>query len=156
MIKSPAQYQTRNRPEATAHGARRPAIRGRPKSWLSHGLQPSPARQTACAARCNTRAPVRSPRAGWRGGVLTGGSAVAQRRQGVVGDLEGATGKVLGKEEREGAHQNGGSTVRRRKLRRAAVFNGGGVAPVVADVHGGVLQHWCERGKLGLAPIWEW
>jgi hypothetical protein len=27
---------------------------------------------------------------------------------------------------------------------------------VVVDVRGGVLQHRCERGKLGLAPIWEW
>jgi hypothetical protein len=44
--------------------------------------------------------------------VLTGGSAVAQRRQGVAGDLEGVTGKVPGKEERTGAHRNGGSTVR--------------------------------------------
>jgi hypothetical protein len=100
MIKSPAQYQTRNRPEATAHRARRPAIRGRPKSWLSHGLaaQPSEANglrgplQHARAGAVTTR----RPRAGWHGGVLTGGSAVAQRRQGVAGDLEGATGKVPG------------------------------------------------------------
>jgi hypothetical protein len=46
--------------------------------------------------------------------------------------------------------------VRRRKRRRATVFNGSGVAPVVVDLRGGVLQHRCERGKLGLAPIWEW
>jgi hypothetical protein len=85
--------------------------------------------------------------------MLTGGSAVAQRRQGVAGDLEGVTGKVLGKEERAGAHQNGGSTVRWRKRRRAAAFGGGGVAPVVIDVRGGVLQHRCGRGKLRLAQI---
>jgi hypothetical protein len=85
--------------------------------------------------------------------VLAGASAGAGRWQGVVGDLEGATGKVPGKDERAGAHRNGGSTVRRRKQRQAAVFNGGGVAPVVVDVCGGVLQHRCERGKLGLAPI---
>jgi hypothetical protein len=32
----------------------------------------------------------------------------AHRRQGVAGDLEGATGEVPGKEEGAGAHQNGG------------------------------------------------
>jgi hypothetical protein len=91
---------------------------------------------------------------GWRSGVLAGGSAVAQQRQGVAGDLEGVTGKVPGKEERAGAYRNGGPTVRRHKWRRAVVFVGG-VAPVVVDVRGGVLQHRCGRGKLRLAPIWE-
>jgi hypothetical protein len=65
--------------------------------------------------------------------VLTGGSAVAQRRQGVAGDLEGVTGKVSGKEERTGAHRNGGSTMRRCKRHQAATFVGGEGAPVVAD-----------------------
>jgi hypothetical protein len=50
-------------------------------------------------------------------------------------------------------HRNGGSTMRQRKRRRAAVFNGSGVAPVVVDVRGGVLQHQCGRGKRDLAPI---
>jgi hypothetical protein len=67
----------------------------------------------------------------------------------------GVTGKVSGKEERAGAHRNGGSTVRRRKRRRAAAFVSGGVALVVVDVRGGVLQHQCRRGKLRLAPILE-
>jgi hypothetical protein len=44
---------------------------------------------------------------------------------------------VPGKEERAGAHRNGGSTVRREES-----FGGCGV-----------LQHQCERGKLGLAQI---
>jgi hypothetical protein len=65
---------------------------------------------------------------------------VARRRQGVAGDFEGGTGEVPGKEERAGAHQNGMPTVRWRKRRRAAVVNGGGVAPVVVDEHGEVLQ----------------
>jgi hypothetical protein len=60
---------------------------------------------------------------------------------------------VPGKEERAGAHWNGGSTVRRRKRRRAAVSNSGGVAPVVVDVRGGVLQHRCGREKRDLALI---
>jgi hypothetical protein len=78
---------------------------------------------------------------------------VARRRQGVAGDFERATGKVPGKEERAGAHRNGRSTMRRRKRHRAVVSNSGGVAPVVVDVRGGVLQHRCGRGKRDLAPI---
>jgi hypothetical protein len=56
----------------------------------------------------------------------------------------------------DGAHRGGRATVGRRKAAGVAVFNGGGVAPVVVDVRGGVLQHRCGRGKMGLAPIWEW
>jgi hypothetical protein len=44
------------------------------------------------------------------------------------------------KEERPGA-------VRRRKRHRAAAFNGGGVAPVVVDERGEVLQ--LEGGQRG-------
>jgi hypothetical protein len=80
-------------------------------------------------------------------------SSVARRQQGVAGDLEGAIGKVTGKEESAGAHRNGGSMVRRRKWRRATVFNSGGAALVVVNVRGGVLQHRCGRGKRDLAPI---
>jgi hypothetical protein len=47
---------------------------------------------------------------------------------------------VPGKEEKTGAHQNGGPMVRRHKRCQAAVFNGGGVAPVVIDECGWVLQ----------------
>jgi hypothetical protein len=65
---------------------------------------------------------------------------VARRRQGVARDLEGATGEVPGKKERAGAHRNGGSTARRRKRHQAAVFNDGGISPVVVDKGGWVLQ----------------
>jgi hypothetical protein len=65
---------------------------------------------------------------------------VPRRRQGVAGDLEGGTGEVPGKEEGAEAHQSGVPMVRRRKRYRAAAFNGGGVAPVVVDERGGVLQ----------------
>jgi hypothetical protein len=78
---------------------------------------------------------------GRRGGVLAGGSVVAQRRQGVTGDLEGVTGKVPGKEERAGVHQNDESMVRRRKRRRAAAFIGEEGTPVGGDDQCGVLQH---------------
>jgi hypothetical protein len=67
--------------------------------------------------------------------VLAGGLAVARWRQGVAGDLKGATGKVPGKEERAVTHRNDR------------------FAPVVIDVRGGVLQHRCGRGKRDLAPI---
>jgi hypothetical protein len=75
-----------------------------------------------------------------------GHHAVARRRQGVAGDLEGATGEVPGMEERAGAHRNGVPTVRQRKRRRAAALNGGGVAPVVVDERGEVLQLKGDRG----------
>jgi hypothetical protein len=77
--------------------------------------------------------------------VLASGLAVARRWQGVVGDLDGVTGKVPGKEERAGAHRNGRSMVRRSERHRAAAFIGGEGAPVGGDGGCGVLQH--RRGK---------
>jgi hypothetical protein len=47
---------------------------------------------------------------------------------------------VPGKEERAGAHRNVVPTVRRCKRHRAVAFNGGGVAPVVIDECGEVLE----------------
>jgi hypothetical protein len=98
-------------------------MHGRPKRRLGHGLAAQPSGATglhgllgACACAVTTRKPC----VGRRGGVLAGGSAVARRRQGVAGDLEGVMRKVPGKEERAGAHRNGGSTVRRCKWRQAA------------------------------------
>jgi hypothetical protein len=67
-------------------------------------------------------------------------SPAARRRQGVAGDLEGVTGKVPDKEERTGAHRNGGSTVRRCQWRRTTAFVGGEGAPVVAGGGDEVLQ----------------
>jgi hypothetical protein len=57
----------------------------------------------------------------------------ASRRQGAAGELVGATGRTPGREEGAGAHQKGGSTVRRCKRRRVVVFNGGRIALVVID-----------------------
>jgi hypothetical protein len=73
-------------------------------------------------------------------------STAASRRQGAAGDLEGATGEVPGKEEGAGAHQNGGPTVRWHKRRWTMVFNGGGIAPVVIDECGRVLQLEGDQG----------
>jgi hypothetical protein len=63
---------------------------------------------------------------------------MARRGQGVAGDLDGVTGKVPGKEERAGAHWNGGSMVRWRKRRRVVAFVGGEGAPVGGDGRCGV------------------
>jgi hypothetical protein len=95
------------------------------KRRLGHGLVAQPGEATGLRGLLRAHAGVattRKPHTGRRGGVLTDGSAVARRQQGVAGDLEGVTGKVLGKEERTGAHQNDGSTVRRCKRHRAAAF----------------------------------
>jgi hypothetical protein len=89
----------------------------------------------------------------WCGGVLTGSSAVAHRQQGVPGEHQWGPGEASGKKGGDGAHRGGRATVGRQKAAGAAVFNGGGFAPVVVDVRGGVLQHRCGRGKRDLAPI---
>jgi hypothetical protein len=63
---------------------------------------------------------------------------------------------VPGKEERAGAHRNGVSTVRRHKRRRAAAFNGGGVAPVVVDERGEVLSLEGDPAVRRRRSIEEW
>jgi hypothetical protein len=119
-------------------------MRGRPKSRLGHGLAAQPSGANGLRSPLQrVRASVvttRRPRVGQRGGVLTGGSVVAHRWQGIADEHRWGPGVASGKEERTGAHRNGGSTARRRKRHRAAVFNGGGVAPVVIDEGGWVLQ----------------
>jgi hypothetical protein len=56
---------------------------------------------------------------------------------------------VPGRKERAGAHRNDGSTVRRRKWRRAAAFVGGEGAPLGGDGGCGVLQHRRSKGGGG-------
>jgi hypothetical protein len=152
MIKFPGTVPGRNWPEATAHRARRPAMRGRLKSRLGHGLAAQPIGATGLhsllqrARRRGHHAHTARGTARWR----------ARWRQSVARDLEGVTGKVPGKDERAGAHRNGGSTTRREESSETAAFAGGEGAPMGGDGGCGVLQHRCERGKLGLAPIWEW
>jgi hypothetical protein len=60
---------------------------------------------------------------------------------------------VPGKEERTGAHRNGGSTVRRCQRRRAAAFVGGEEAPVVAGGGDEVLQLERVEGVRDLQEI---
>jgi hypothetical protein len=90
-----------------------------------------------------------SPRTGRHGAALVGGPMMANRWHGDAGDLAGPTGRTSGKEEGAGAHQKGGSTMRQREWRQAAAFNGGGVAPVVADECGEVLQLEGDKGVGG-------
>jgi hypothetical protein len=63
---------------------------------------------------------------------------------------------VPGEEERAGAYRNGVPTVRLRKRRRAATFNGGGVAPVVVYECGEVLQLEGDPGMRRRRSIEEW
>ncbi len=58
-----------------------------------------------------------------------------------------------GKEERAGAHRNGGSTVRRCQRRRAAAFIGGEGAPVVAGGGDEVMQLGRGEGVRDLQEI---
>jgi hypothetical protein len=86
----------------------RKIIKSLPQYWAETGprLQPTGRGglpRTVGRKACNAHAgavTTRRLRARRRGGVLAGGSAVAQRRQDIAEDLEGATGKVSGKEER--------------------------------------------------------
>jgi hypothetical protein len=133
-------------------------------SWHSTGLKPargySPRGATACHARSaekptgprpdspaqRGKQPARSPRANRAQGGAVACSPAARRRQGVAGDLEGGTGKVPGKEERAGAHWNGGSTARREESSGTAAFTDGEGAPVVVVECDEVLQlGWGKR-----------
>jgi hypothetical protein len=118
-------------------------MRGQPKQPRGRGLASQPSGENGlCSPRQRAHAahaPARSPRADRVWNSIVACSPAARWWQGLAGDLEGATGEVLGKEERAGAHRNGVPMVRRRKRRRAAVFNDGGVAPVVVDKGGWVL-----------------
>jgi hypothetical protein len=110
-----------------------------------------PAVKTARVARGKARVPAWSPRAN-----CTQDGTVARRWEGVAGYLEGSIGEVPGKEERAGVHRNGVPTVRRRKQRLAAAFNGDGVAPVVVDECGEVLQLEGDPGVRRQWSIEDW
>jgi hypothetical protein len=110
----------------------------------------------ACAGRARGVVTAHRPHVGRRGGAFTSGLAVARRWQGVAGDLEGTTGVVPGKEERARVHRNGMPTVRRRKWCQEVAFNGGGIAPVVIDECGEVLQLERDLGVRRRQSIEGW
>jgi hypothetical protein len=147
MIKFPGTVLGRSQLDATAHGAWRPATHGRSKKSRGRGLATRPSGENspcgpwhrACAARSRRGHCAQSARAVAR-------SPTAHRRQGVAGEHRWGPGEASGKKSGDGAHRDGGAA-------GAVVFNGGGVAPVVVDVRGRVLQHRCGRGKRDLAPI---
>jgi hypothetical protein len=58
-----------------------------------------------------------------------------------------------GKASGGGAYPNGGEA---EEQLGTAAFAGREGVPVGGDGECGVMQHRCERGKLGLAPNWEW
>jgi hypothetical protein len=65
---------------------------------------------------------------------------VAQRQHGVAGEHRWGPWEASGKKSGDGAHRGGRVMVGRREVADAAAFNGGGVAPVVIDEGGWVLQ----------------
>jgi hypothetical protein len=71
---------------------------------------------------------------------------VAHQRQGVAGEQRWGPGVAPGKKSEDGAHRGGRMTVGRREVAGAVAFNSGGVAPVVVDEGGGVLQLEGEPG----------
>jgi hypothetical protein len=98
-FKSPGTVLGRNRPDATAHGARQPATRGRQKSRLGHGLAARPSGENGL------RGPLQRARRA-RDGVVTTRRLRAGRRGGTLTD-----GKVLLKISRE---PQGGCRTRKR------------------------------------------
>jgi hypothetical protein len=78
---------------------------------------------------------------------------VADRRQGVVGELVGVTGRVPGKAVGGRAHPNGGAAWRRRRSFGTAAFVDGEKAPVASGDGGTTLQYWCGEGKVRVASI---
>jgi hypothetical protein len=65
---------------------------------------------------------------------------VARRWQGVLGEHRWGPGEAPDKKSGDRAHRGGRATVGRREMAGAAAFNGGGVAPVIVDQGGWVLQ----------------
>jgi hypothetical protein len=66
--------------------------------------------------------------------MLTGSLVVVVRRQGVVGELTGTTGRALGKAVGGGTHPSGGTAWMRWRMLRAVAFNGGEATPVTDDI----------------------
>jgi hypothetical protein len=110
----------------SAHGAGSLRASGMLTAWSPHAV---------CASGVTV---ARLSTARWR---LAGGKVLPV-------SLRGATGRTSGKEEEAGAHEKGGSTVRQRKRQRAAVFISGGVAPVVVDECGEILQLEGDKGGM--------
>jgi hypothetical protein len=78
---------------------------------------------------------------------------VASQRQGVVGELAGATGWPSGKAIGGEAHLNGGAAWRWWRSLRTTMFIGGERAPVAGGNEGVALQCRCGRGKVRAASI---
>jgi hypothetical protein len=109
-------------------------MHGRPKQPRGRGLATRPSGEND---PCVT---ARGLRVRWRGGALTGGSAVARRRQSVADEHRGVPGRRRVRRVETGPTE----TVGRRW--------GGGVSPVVIDVRGGVLQ---LKGDPGVRRRWS-
>jgi hypothetical protein len=84
-------------------------MRDRLKNRLGHGLTAQPSGENGLRSPLQrTRAvavTTRKPRVGRRGGVLTDGSAVARRRQGVADEHRWGPGEVACRKSGDGAHR---------------------------------------------------
>jgi hypothetical protein len=137
MIKSSAQYWAGNQPRVTARRAWRPVTRGRPTSWLGHGLAAQPSGANS----------LRGPLQRARDGTVACSSAARRWLDGgkVAGDLEGG--------HREGAGQGGegrGAPERRVDSEAAQTASDGGVQRR-RGCFGGRRRAW--RGPA--APVWK-
>jgi hypothetical protein len=79
---------------------------------------------------------------------------VAVRRQGVVGELMGTTGRAPGKVVGGETHPSGGTVWMRWRMLRAVAFNGGEAAPVMDDIDDVALQCRGRREKVRGESIW--
>jgi hypothetical protein len=87
--------------------------------------------------------------------VLTDGSVVTRRRQGVAGEHRWGPEEALGKKSGDGAHRGGRTTVGRQEVVGVAALNGGGVTPVVVDEGGWVLELERDPGVRRWRPLRE-
>jgi hypothetical protein len=117
-----------------------PRVAGRQAAWASASAwRPGPTEEEA--------------RGVGTGRALTGGSVVAGRQQGAIGELVGATGRASGKAVGVGAHPNSGAAWRRWRSLGTTTFVSGERAPVATGDRGVALQCRCRRGKVRVASI---
>jgi hypothetical protein len=125
--------------------------RGQPKQPRGRGLATQPSGRNGPWQRVRVARSQRGHRA--RSARAVARSTAA--RWGLAGGkvLPVSTSGLPGRRRARRVETGLTEAVGQRKTAGAAVFNDGRVAPVVVNVWGGVLQHRCRWGKMGLAPI---
>jgi hypothetical protein len=111
-----------------------PRVAGRQAAWASASAwRPGPTEEEA--------------RGVGTGRALTGGSVVAGRQQGAIGELVGATGRASGKAVGVGAHPNSGAAWRRWRSLGTTTFVSGERAPVASGDGGVTCSVGAEEGR---------